>query len=61
GGDAALYAPADQPGAFAAAVRRLEDPGEWRARSAASVAQAALFDWSRSAAALLELLESLAS
>jgi glycosyltransferase involved in cell wall biosynthesis len=60
GGDAALFAPADDPSAFAAAVRRLEDPDEWRARSAASVRQAAQFDWDRSAAALLELLESLA-
>lgn len=59
GGDAALYAPAEDSAAFAAAVRTLEDPAEWRARSAASVAQAAHFDWDRSAAALLELLESL--
>jgi glycosyltransferase involved in cell wall biosynthesis len=60
GGDAALFAPVDDPVAFAAAVRRLEDAGEWRARSRAAVAQAAHFDWDRSAAALLELLESLA-
>ncbi len=60
GGDAALYAPADDGAAFAAAVRRLEDPAEWRARSEAAVAQAALFDWDRSAAALLGMLESLA-
>jgi len=61
GGDAALYAPVDDPAAFAAAVHRLEDAGEWRARSAAAVRQAALFDWDRSAAALLELLETLAA
>jgi glycosyltransferase involved in cell wall biosynthesis len=60
GGDAALFASADDAAAFAAAVRRLEDPHEWRARSAASVLQAARFDWDRSAAALLHLLESLA-
>src|SRR4051794_6090240 len=30
-GDAALYADADDPAAFAAAVRRLEEPGEWLA------------------------------
>ncbi|GMA93216.1 hypothetical protein GCM10025881_39480 [Pseudolysinimonas kribbensis] len=60
GGDAALYAPADDPAGFAAGIRRLEDPDEWRVRSAASVLQAAHFDWDRSAAALLELMESLA-
>ena len=59
GGDAALYAGADDPAGFAAAVRRLEDPAAWRARSAAAVAQAAHFDWDRSAAALLGMLESL--
>ncbi len=61
GGDAALFAPADDPAAFAAAIRRLEYPDEWRARSSASVRQAALFDWDRSATQLLRLLESLAS
>lgn len=61
GGDAALFAPADDPTAFAAAIRRLEDPDAWRAHSAAAVSQAAHFDWDRSAAALLELLEELAS
>ncbi|MGN6326179.1 glycosyltransferase [Pseudolysinimonas sp.] len=60
GGDAALYAGADDAAGFAAAVRRLEDPAEWRARSAAAVAQAAHFDWDRSAMALLGMLESLA-
>jgi len=60
GGEAALFAGADDAAAFAAAVRQLDDPAEWRARSKAAVAQATHFDWDRSAAALLGMLESLA-
>lgn len=56
GGQAALYAPADDPEAFAAAVRRLEDADEWSRRSIASRAEAARFDWDRSAGVLLEVL-----
>jgi glycosyltransferase involved in cell wall biosynthesis len=59
GGDAALYAPADDAVAFAEAVRRLEDADEWRTRSAAARAQAARFDWDHSAAVLLAELEKL--
>ena len=59
GGEAALYAPASDPGAVASAIRRLEDPAEWEARSAASRAQAARFSWDRSADALLATLEGL--
>lgn len=61
GGDAALYAPADDPEAFAAAIAALLAPGEWEARSRAGIAQAARFDWGRSAALLLELLRELAA
>jgi glycosyltransferase involved in cell wall biosynthesis len=60
GGDAALYAPATDASAVASAIRRLEDPAEWVARSEASRAQAARFSWDRSAAALLATLEELA-
>ena len=60
GGDAALYAPATDPSAVASAIRRLEDPAEWDARSTASRAQAAQFSWERSADTLLETLERLA-
>jgi glycosyltransferase involved in cell wall biosynthesis len=60
GGDAALYAPASDPGAMASAIRRLEDPSEWAARSAASRTQAARFSWDRSADALLAALRGLA-
>ncbi|MBF4578211.1 glycosyltransferase family 1 protein [Frigoribacterium sp. VKM Ac-2530] len=54
GGDAALYFDPESPSSIAAAVRRLE--GEWAARSAASVRQAARFSWAASAEVLLELL-----
>jgi len=59
GGEAALYAPATDPSAVAAAVRRLEDPAEWKARSTASRAQAAHFSWERSAETLLAALTGL--
>lgn len=57
GGSAALYFDPESPASIAAAVRRLEEPGEWAARSASSVEQAARFSWDASAAVLLELLE----
>jgi glycosyltransferase involved in cell wall biosynthesis len=60
GGNAALYAPADEPAAFAEAVRVLMEPGEWEARSRAAHDQAAAFDWSHSAQLLLDLLTQLA-
>jgi glycosyltransferase involved in cell wall biosynthesis len=56
GADAAVFFdPADATGA-AAAVRSLEEPDEWRRRSAAALRRAELFSWERSADALLELL-----
>jgi glycosyltransferase involved in cell wall biosynthesis len=60
GGAAALYAPATDAGAVASAIRTLEDPAEWIARSEASRAQAREFSWDRSADALLATLEGLA-
>ena len=60
GGEAALYAPATDASAVASAIRRLEDPSEWEARSIASRAQAARFSWDRSAETLLATLEGLA-
>lgn len=60
GGEAALYAPAMDAVAFAAAIRTLEVPEVWAARSEASRAQAATFSWDRSAGVLLETLEGLA-
>lgn len=60
GGAAALYAPATDASAVASAIRTLEDPVEWLARSEASRRQAAQFSWDRSADALLATLEGLA-
>jgi glycosyltransferase involved in cell wall biosynthesis len=57
GGDAASYADAGDPDAFAAAVRALEAPGEWARRSALSVRQAARFTWAESARRLLRVLQ----
>jgi glycosyltransferase involved in cell wall biosynthesis len=59
GGEAALYAPARDVAAVASAIRRLEDPAEWGARSMAGLAQAARFSWDRSAEALLTELKRL--
>lgn len=56
GGDAASYAAARNPDAFAAAVLALEEPGEWARRSALSVEQAARFTWATSARRLLQVL-----
>ncbi|MDP5226036.1 MULTISPECIES: glycosyltransferase family 1 protein [Arthrobacter] len=53
GGDAAAYVPAEDPRAFADAVRALEDDDAWTARSAASLEQAGRFSWDRSAQELL--------
>jgi glycosyltransferase involved in cell wall biosynthesis len=57
GGDAASYADARDPDAFAAAVRALEAPGEWARLSALSVRQAARFTWAESARRLLRVLQ----
>jgi len=56
GGDAALYVDPDDPAGVAAAVRALEHPGEWAARSAASVRESARFTWRASAEQLLRVL-----
>jgi glycosyltransferase involved in cell wall biosynthesis len=60
GGDVALYADPDDAGAFAAAVRRLEEPGEWASRSAASLERATAYSWDASAEVLADLLLKLA-
>ena len=57
GAEAALYFPPRDPKALAARIRELEDPAGWLARSAASRARAAHYDWDAGAAALLEMLE----
>jgi glycosyltransferase involved in cell wall biosynthesis len=60
GGEAALFAPADDPAAFADRVRVLLRAGEWEERSRAAYAQSAVFDWNDSARILLGLLTQLA-
>ncbi|WP_104198006.1 glycosyltransferase family 1 protein [Cryobacterium sp. M15] len=57
GGAAALYFDPRSADAIAAAVRRLALPGEWEARSALSIEQAARFTWAASARTLLGMLE----
>jgi glycosyltransferase involved in cell wall biosynthesis len=56
GGEAAGFADPHDPDAFAAAVRALEQPGEWARRSALSVQQAGRFTWAESAERLLRVL-----
>ncbi|GAB3407034.1 hypothetical protein GCM10027515_22480 [Schumannella luteola] len=57
GADAALYFAPGSAEQLAAAVRTLEDPAEWTARSAASRERAAHYRWTDAADALLEVLE----
>ncbi|MCU1528557.1 MAG: glycosyltransferase family 1 protein [Frondihabitans sp.] len=57
GGDAALYFDQESPASIAAAVRILEEPGEWARRSTASIVQAETFSWDKSAEVLLDVLE----
>lgn len=59
GGDVAEYFDPSDPAALAAAVMRLEQPGEWEARSALARVQASVFTWETSARALFELAQSL--
>ena len=61
GGQTALYAAAGDAQDFAARIAELLEPGEWERRSAAAPTEAARFDWSRSAAVLLELLRAQAA
>ncbi|MER3386678.1 MAG: glycosyltransferase family 1 protein [Microcella pacifica] len=61
GGRTALYAAAGDAQDFAARIAELLEPGEWERRSAAAPAEAARFDWARSAAVLLELLRAQAA
>jgi glycosyltransferase involved in cell wall biosynthesis len=61
GGETALYAAAGDAEAFAERITDLMAPGEWERRSAEAPAEAARFDWSRSAAVLLELLREQAA
>ncbi len=61
GGQTALYAAVGDADDFAARITELLAAGEWERRSAAAPAEAARFDWSRSAAVLLEPLREQAA
>lgn len=61
GGNAALFFNPDRPETLAAAVRRLEQPGEWATRSALALQQAARFTWKESARKLLAAIEETAA
>ena len=61
GGETALYAAVGDAQAVAARITELLEPGEWERRSAAAPAEAARFDWGRSAAVLIELLRAQAA
>lgn len=61
GGDAAVYAEPSSPSAFAAAARRVAEPGEWAARSAAGIERAAAFTWDAAARALLDACREVAA
>lgn len=58
GADAAAFFDPRDPASFAAAVRGLEDESEWMRRSELSKRRADDFSWDRSAAILLEALET---
>jgi glycosyltransferase involved in cell wall biosynthesis len=58
GGDAAVYFDPRSPESFAAAIRELEDPAEWKRRSQLATVRAAHYSWDASARALLDTLEA---
>jgi glycosyltransferase involved in cell wall biosynthesis len=61
-GDAALYAPADNAGAWTQAIRRVaDDQGERTAMVKAGLRRASLYRWEDSARQLLALIEEVAA
>lgn len=58
-GEGALYAPGTDAAAFAAGIRALDDPARHGEVVAAGAAHIARFSWDRSAAILLDALETL--
>lgn len=56
-GDAALFAPATNAEAFAAALTRLDDEKTWTAQSKAASTRARKFSWQASAVRLLDVLD----
>jgi glycosyltransferase involved in cell wall biosynthesis len=60
GGSAALFFESENPADFAAQVMKLTDNPAWIEASRKSQAQAAKFDWNRSASELIRQLNTLA-
>jgi glycosyltransferase involved in cell wall biosynthesis len=58
GGDAAVFFDPASPTSFAAAIRQVEAPAEWKRRSKLARTRAGYYNWDRSAKALLGTLES---
>ena len=56
GGEPAGYFDGSSVDSFVRAVRELEDPGEWKRRSAASVQWARRYNWPDAAKQLLQVL-----
>lgn len=61
GGEAALFFEPTSPGGFAAAVKRLDSNPDWMDASRASLKVAERFNWDRSAAELIVLVDGLSS
>ncbi|MEY4293530.1 MAG: hypothetical protein RIR29_180 [Actinomycetota bacterium] len=59
GSDAAIYFDQESPQSFADAVRSIEKPSSWKAKSIASLAQAKKFNWQASADELIAAIETL--
>ena len=60
GGEAALFAPADDPQIFADEIKSLEDPKYWSQVSLRSSQQASQFSWKSSASELFDVLVKVA-
>lgn len=60
-GAAALYFDQEDPRSIAEAITRLTNAGTWEKKSQAGLVQSQKFDWADSAAALVELIRSVAA
>jgi glycosyltransferase involved in cell wall biosynthesis len=58
GGESAIFFDPHSPESFAAAIREIEDPAEWKRRSALAMERATHYSWDASAKALLGTLQS---
>ena len=61
GGDAALYFDCDSPEEFTQQVKLLDDAASWRKHSELGLQQAKTFNWDKSAAALVQLVDQINS